>query len=495
MDQDLLALQEVRDLVKKAKKAQDILECYSQEEVDRLVTLMAEHGYRASRELAEIACEETGYGRVESKVEKNQFATREIYEHLKNLKTVGIVRVDQEKQVYEIATPMGIVAAIIPVTNPTSTALFKILIAVKARCAVILSPHPRAVRCVQATAQVMTKALESVGAPEGIINTLTIPTLASTQELMKNRDIGVILATGGSGLVKAAYSSGKPAIGVGPGNVPVLIEKSADIPHAIRCLVVSKSFDWGTICSSEQSVVMERSVEKQCLDEFQRQGAYLCNEKETKALESLMPSGGGINPDVVGHAPVVIAGMAGFKIPGDIKVLLAWQKGVGDKFPLSREKLAPMLSLYSEDSLDAAMKRCLEILEYGGEGHTVAIHSKNSDAVSALAMKMPTSRILVNSPTSQGGIGYATGLVPSLTLGCGTGGGNITADNINTLHLLNIKRIAMVNPSWFPDLPSPKVVLTMPAETGPKRRVDPLEDQVPKQRRKYYVGPHNDPNI
>jgi acetaldehyde dehydrogenase (acetylating) len=494
MDQDLLALQEVRDLVQKAKKAQAILETYSQEEVDKLVSLMAEQGFRASRELAEIACEETGYGKVESKLLKNQFATRNVYEYLKNLKTVGIIKVDQEKQIYEIASPMGIVAGIVPVTNPTSTALFKILICIKARCTIVLSPHPKAVRCVQATVKTMLKALESVGAPDGIISSLVMPTLASTQELMKHHDVDVILATGGSGLVKAAYSSGKPAIGVGPGNVPVFIDRSADIPHAVRCLVASKSFDWGTICSSEQALVIDKPVEKQVLAEFQRQGAYLCNDKETQAFEALMPPGSLPNSEMVGKSPTVIANMAGFKVPNDTQLLLVWQKGVGEKYPLSREKLNPTLALYVEDGWEAGARKCLEIIRYGGEGHTAVIHGKNQEVISAFAMKMPASRILVNAPSSQGGVGYATGLIPSMTLGCGTSGGNITADNINSLNLLNIKRVAFGNLSWFADLPTPQTGLSLVPQATNRHANNPF-DNVPKSGKKYFVGPYNDPNI
>lgn len=494
MDRDLLAIQETRDLVKKAKAAQAILERYSQEEVDRLVALMAEHGYRASRELAELACEETKMGRVESKIEKNQFATRTVYEYIKNIKTVGIIREDHERQVYEIATPMGIVAAIIPCTNPTSTAMCKILISVKARCTIILSPHPRAVKSVQRTAEIVTKAADSIGAPQNIVGCLTIPTLEATQDLMSNRDIGVILATGGSGLVKAAYSSGKPAIGVGPGNVPAFIERTANVAHAVRCLVASQAFDWGTICCSEQAVVFDKPIEREALEEFRKQKAYICNDAETQALEALMPPGNLPNPDMAGQSPTRLAEMAGFSVPPDTMVLLVWQKGVGDKYPLSREKLSPILALYTEDGWQAACERCMELLEYGGMGHSLVIHSRDREIIRAFAMAKPASRILVNSPSSQGGVGYGTGLVPSMTLGCGTPGGNITSDNITCTHLLNIKRLAFVQANWFKDIPNPQVSLGSFQEPSLIRRINPFDD-IPGSKKKYYIGPHNNPNI
>ncbi len=494
MDQDLQSLQEVRDCIAKAKEAQKMLSHYSQEEVDRLVGLMAEYGYKAAYELAQIACEESGFGRIESKKEKNIFATRDVYKNIKDVKTVGLINQDLERQVYEIATPMGIVAAIIPITNPTSTALFKILIAAKARCSIILSPHPRGVRCTQAAADVMKKAVSRIGAPDGMIGCLTLPTMAATQELMKHPDIAVILATGGSGLVSAAYSSGKPAIGVGPGNVPAYIEKSADIEHAVRCLVASQTFDWGTICASEQAVVIDQAIEKKCMEEFARQNAYICNEKEVKLLESLMPSGSGMNSDIVGKSPVFIAQKAGFSVPETTTILLARQKGVGHSYPLSREKLSPILALYIEENWEKACERCFEILHYGGMGHTLAIHSQDQKIISAFALKKPAFRILVNSPSSQGGVGYSTGLVPSMTLGCGSLGGNISSDNITCKHLLNIKRIAFGNKYLFPDMLTPQVSLASQERIKTSYIHDPFED-LPALGKRYYIGPYNNPNI
>ena len=494
MDKDLQAIQGVRDLVEKARKAQSILEAYSQEEVDRLVASMAEQGYRDSHRLAQLACEETGFGKVESKTEKNIFATRAVYQSIRNLKTVGIVSEDREKGLYEVATPMGIVAAIIPVTNPTSTALFKMLISIKARCPIILSPHPKAAKCTRESAETMKKAADSIGAPEGIIGCIPLSTMEATQELISHPDVAVILATGGAGLVKAAYSSGKPAIGVGPGNAPAFVERTANIVHSVRCLVASKSFDWGTICASEQSVILDQPIEQECLDEFRRQKAYICNEEEVKSLERSMPRGNMMNPDFVGRSPEVIARMAGFKVPSDTTVLLARQHGVGDRYPLSREKLCPILALYTENGWESACERCFELLRYGGAGHTLAIHSLDQKVITAFALAKPASRILVNAPSSQGAVGYATRLVPSMTLGCGSLGKNITSDNITCTHLLNIKRISFGKTGWFNDIASPRVHFSGPTShpfVSPRYPFDHLFER----EGRYFIGPHNNPNI
>jgi len=480
VDKDLESIQEVRDLVQKAKKAQAILSEYSQEKVDRLVALMAEYGFRASRELAELACQESGFGSVESKIAKNMFATHDVYETIKNIRTVGVIHSDPIRKVYDIASPMGIVAGIVPITNPTSTALFKILIAIKARCTIILSPHPKGVNCTMRAAEVMTKAAQSLDVPDGLIGCLSIPTMAATQELMRHPDVAVILATGGTGLVKAAYTSGKPAIGVGPGNAPAFIERSADLASAVRCLVVSQDFDWGTICASEQSVILDQPIEAACIQEFIRQKAYLCNPSETKALEKLMPKGSGINPNLVGQSPSAIAEMAGFKVSPDTTILLARQSGVGSAYPLSREKLCPILALYTEDGWKAACERCFELLKYGGIGHTLALHSRDSKIITLFALHKPASRILINAPTSQGGVGYATYLTPSMTLGCGASGGNITSDNITCRHLLNIKRIAFGNSNFFPDLKAPEVQLAVHEETSHIH--DPFSDMIVTNR-------------
>jgi len=490
VDKDLESIQLTRELIAKAKTAQQKLERYTQDQVDHIVGLLAQHGYRAAQQLAELAYQETGMGRVESKLEKNIFATRTLYYHIKDIQTVGILTQDLHHQIYEVATPMGIVAGIIPVTNPTSTSLFKIISALKARCCIILSPHPKAKNCIQKTVNIMQNALQSIGEPEEFIGCLPIPTMEATHTLMQHPDIAVILATGGGGLVKAAYSSGKPAIGVGPGNCPAYIEASADIPHAIRCLIISQSFDWGTICASEQSVIIENSILEQCLQEFQRQEGHICTPEEIKKLEDLMPNDGSIPPALVGKSPFHIAKIAGFTVPETTKVLIAQQTGVGNEYPLSREKLSPILAMYIVKNPDEAYQLCHQLLVYGGIGHSVAIHSKNQKIIQNFALQNKASRILVNVPSSQGGVGYATTLSPSLTLGCGSPGGNITSDNITCKHLLNIKRIAFAHNDFFPDVPAPKINMFNISKQEKKYRRDPFED-LPTPNRAFYVGPHN----
>lgn len=499
MDNDLASIQAARDLIQQAKSAQSILQTYSQEEVDRLVEKMAEYGFRASRELAELACAETGLGKLESKVEKNRFATKEVHEHLKTLKTVGIISCDHEKKVYEVAAPMGLVTAIVPVTNPTSTALHNMLISIKARCCVVLSPHPRALKSVQRSVEIMQRAADSIGVPKNIVGCLPISSMVATKELMTHKDIRLILATGGGGLVKAAYSSGKPALGVGPGNVPAFIERTANVAHAVNCLAMSQSFDWGTFCCSEQSVIVDKSVEQECITEFKRQGGYLCTPEETKSLEKLMPPGSAINPDLVGQSPTKIAQLAGFRVPEDTKVILARQTGVGDAHPLSREKLSPILAFYTVQNWQEGSKLATELLRYGGAGHTVALHSKSQDVIAQFGITQPASRIIVNGPSGPGGCGYGTGIVPSLTLGCGSEGGNITSDNVSSHNLLNIKRIAFGETAFFSDIPAPAVpFMESKGGNGQTEVKSPFRSSFTEdlgKKKTYFVGPYNNPNI
>ncbi|WP_372366369.1 aldehyde dehydrogenase family protein [Candidatus Uabimicrobium sp. HlEnr_7] len=488
MDKDLQSVQQVRDFLEKAQQAQKILAQYSQEQVDRLVSLMAERGFNASKELAVLAHEESGLGRVESKVLKNQFATRDIYEYIKEMPTVGIISQCEKKKVWDIATPKGVVAGITPITNPTSTALYKMLISIKARCSIVFSPHPRSIKCVGRAVEIMRKAIDSVGGPVDAVSVITIPTLQATHELMSHKATRVILATGGSGLVKAAYSSGKPAIGVGPGNCPAFIEKSADIPHAIRCLVVSQGFDWATLCSSEQSLIVETKIAQKCIAELKKQKAHVCNEVEIAALENLMPQGSAINADLVGQSPHTIAKLAGFDVDNNCTMLIARQYGVGDQYPLSREKLAPILSLYIEDGWEQGFARCQEILHYGGLGHTVSLHCRDQKIITKFAISQPACRININTPSSQGSVGYASGLAPSMTLGCGTRGGNIFSDNISPKHLLNIKRVAYIKDGWLGQ--SPAVDMLPVAKTSSKKY-----DSFSSRQNKYFIGKHNNPNI
>ncbi|MBI3847298.1 MAG: aldehyde dehydrogenase family protein [Planctomycetes bacterium] len=447
-DDDLRSIQEARALVGRAKKAQAILDGFTQEQVDRIVDAMAEAGDRAAESLARLAVEETGYGKVDSKIAKNQFVTREHYRFVRQLRTVGVISRDETSGVYELAEPVGVIAGIIPVTNPTSTALFKAMIAIKARNAIVLSPHPRAVRCITESARVLAEAAVRAGAPDGAITCMTVSTIEGTTELMKHPDTALILATGGPGLVKAAYSAGKPAFGVGPGNVPAFIERTADVPVAARTICESQSFDWGTLCCSEQSLILDAPIRDRALAEMTKHGAHVCDEDETRKLEAVVSRDGKLHTAIVGQSPAKIAKMAGFTVPESTQVLVAEGRGVGPKFPLSLEKLAPVLSMYTVDGWREGCERCLEVLRYGGMGHTLVIHSRDPQVVYEFFLKKPAFRLLVNAPASQGAVGLATRLRPSMTLGCGTAGGNITSDNITPLNLINVKRLAFVTDEY-----------------------------------------------
>jgi acetaldehyde dehydrogenase (acetylating) len=345
--------------------------------------------------------------------------------------------------VLEIAEPFGVVAAVVPSTNPTYTAIYKILIALKARCSIVLSPHPSAVRCITRVAEVMDEAARRAGAPAGAINWMTTVTIEGTQELMKHRDVAVILATGGMGLVRAAYSAGKPAYGVGPGNAPAYIERSADIKKAVRDVIAGKTFDNGVLCSSENSVVVDAAVADGVRREFESQGGHFLSKAEIDAVAAVLVTPQRLpNPALVGKAATYIAQQCGISVPGDTRVLIAPLEGVGRDYPLSIEKLCPVLSYYVVSDWREGCERCKEILRYGGMGHTMSIHSQDEKVILEFGLKKPAFRIVVNTPTSHGSIGLTTGLDPAMTLGCGGFGGNITSDNISPRHLLNIKRLA-----------------------------------------------------
>ncbi|MGB4149437.1 MAG: acetaldehyde dehydrogenase (acetylating) [Tepidanaerobacteraceae bacterium] len=454
IDKDLMSIQEVRNLIQKAKEAQKILADFSQEEIDRIVKAMAEEGMRAARWLAKVAVEETDIGDYEDKVIKNLFATKRVYDNIKDLKTVGIIYSDDVNRVYHIAEPVGVIAGLAPTTNPTSTALFKSLISIKARNAVIFSPHPRAVDCTCQAVEIMHKAAVHAGAPEGVLGCIHYPTLDATNLLMKHPDTALILATGGSGMVKAAYSSGKPAFGVGPGNVPAYIERSADARKAVKAIIYSKTFDNGTICSSEQSIICEKENSKEVRRALEEAGGRFLSKEEIHKLEryAFRPDGS-LNPDIVGKPAAIIAERAGIKVDPDIKVLIAELEGVGMNFPLSREKLSPLLAYYEVNNWQEACELSKELLALGGMGHTLSIHSENEVIITRFALEKPASRIVVNTPSCLGAIGGTTGLVPSLTLGCGTLGGNSTSDNVGPMNLLNIKRLAyeIISPEKLKD--------------------------------------------
>jgi acetaldehyde dehydrogenase (acetylating) len=442
-DRDLASISEARILARAARQAQSALAELSQQQIDAIVTAMADAVTLHAEALARLAVEETGYGVVADKVQKNLFASRQVYEFIKPIKTVGVVNRDEARRIVEIAEPFGVVAAVVPSTNPTSTAIYKILISIKARCAIVISPHPAAARCITRVAEIMAEAAARAGAPAGSIGWMKTVTLEGTQELMKVREVAVILATGGMGLVRAAYSAGKPAYGVGPGNAPCYIERTADLRKAVSDIVIGKTFDNGVLCSSPNSVVVDESVAEEVRREFVAQGAHFLDAAEQDALAKALVTPQRLpNPALVGKPAIYIAGQVGLKVPDGTRVLIAPLTGVGRDFPLSIEKLCPVLSYYVVKDWREGCERCIEILRYGGMGHTMSIHSKNEDVILQFGLRKPAYRICVNTPTTHGSIGLTTGLDPAMTLGCGGWGGNITSDNISPKHLLNLKRLA-----------------------------------------------------
>lgn len=456
MDRDLASIQNARELVRRAHAAQELFATAPQQEVDRIVDAMARAATDHAEELARLAVEESGMGRVESKILKNRFVSVHLHAAYRNLRTCGVVREDPARGMTEIAVPMGVVAGIIPITNPTSTAIFKMLIAVKGRNAIVLSPHPHGVRCIQRSAEVCRRAALHAGAPADLILCMEAPTLEGTQALMRHELTAVVVATGGPGVVQAAYSSGKPAFGVGPGNPPVFVHASADLAHAARCVVASQGFDWGTICSSEQALVVERGVAAACREAFLAQGAHWCNETEAELLRrAVQHPDGRLNTGIVGKSPEFIAGVAGFAVARGTTVLIAPERGVGREHPLSREKLAPILAWYEVDDWRAGCELCIQLIRYHGSGHTLGMYARDPQVIRAFALEKPVARIIVNGPTTQGSVGYSTHLDPSMTLGCGTMGGNITTDNIGPRHLIHLKRVAFPRPGFFDEVGLP----------------------------------------
>lgn len=429
--------------VERAHSAWQTYRTFNQAQIDAVVEAVAAAGRANARALAEMAVEETGYGNVEDKVGKNMLNADLLPRAIRSMKTVGVLKEDPEKKVIEIGVPVGVVAAICPTTNPTSTVIFKTVISLKAGNAVVLSPHPRARKSTCATAAVLSQAAVAAGAPEGIIQCLDQSTLEGTKALMTHPKTGVILATGGSGMVRSAYSSGKPAFGVGPGNVPILIDTSAPLAEAVEKVVTGKSFDYGTVCSSEQTVVAERSLREGMIAEFKKRKAYLCNDAERAALEkTLFTNGTTVRAECVGQSPQKIAQLAGFSVPADTTIIAAEIQGVGKQHPLSAEKLSPVLALLFVDSFEAAVSACEQILHFGGLGHTSVIHATDDSRIRQFGFRMPSFRVLVNTPSPQGSVGITTNVQPSMTLGCGAIAGNITSDNVGPQHLINIKRIA-----------------------------------------------------
>lgn len=436
------SINEAKELIEKAKSAQNILKTFSQEQVDHIVSKMAKAADAQVEHLAKMAVLETGFGNIDDKVVKNEFATQSLYRCIKDQKTVGILNRNAETQTLDVAVPMGVLAALVPSTNPTSTTIYKTLIAIKSGNGIVISPHPSAKNCILETVRIVNEAAITAGAPDGIIGCMTNLSLEGTQELMHNTDTAMILATGGEGMVRAAYSSGNPAIGVGPGNCPAYIEKSANFKEAIQKIVKSKTFDNGVICASEQTIVVEQDIEVQIKKEIVAQGGYLLTPEESELLgRVILRENGTMNPQIVGKTAAYIADLAGLSVPENVKVLISQQSTVSKTNPYSREKLTPILGLYVEENNNDAIERCVELLVNEGSGHTASIHSNDSIIIEDFSLRVPVSRCLINTPSALGGIGATTELTPALTLGCGAVGGSSVSDNVGPEHLINTKKV------------------------------------------------------
>jgi len=442
-DKDLTARQEARALTGAAEKAQRRLAQMSQQELDAIVEAVAGAFAKEAAMLADMAVRETGFGNVEDKVTKNLFASQQVAQAVRDMKTVGLLRRLPEEGLWEIGVPVGVIAAIVPSTNPTSTVCYKALIALKSGNAIVFSPHPKAIVCTRKAAQIVAEAAQAAGAPAGAVACLSIPSMAGCQELMGAEAVRLILATGGPGMVKAAYSSGKPAIGVGAGNGPAYIHHSADIPQALAHILRSKTFDNGTVCASEQSIIVEKGQEEAVRAEGRRQGYYFMNGEEADRLAGLLfrPTGA-LNPEIVGRSAPRLAELAGFSVPGGTKILVAREQEAGPSRPYSMEKLCPVLAFYVMDSEEAVLAKCIEVLGHEGSGHTFAMHASDEAVIRRFAEKIPVSRFLVNTPAALGGIGATTRLFPALTLGCGAVGGSSSSNNISPMDLINIRRVA-----------------------------------------------------
>ncbi|WP_052483953.1 aldehyde dehydrogenase family protein [Bacillus sp. OxB-1] len=429
--------------VQQVKAAQEKFSTFNQKQIDAIVKHIAETAFAQAETLARMAVEETGMGVVEHKKIKNELGSMGVYESIKDEKTVGVIHKDHRLKMTEVAYPFGVIAAICPTTNPTSTAIFKTLIALKAQNGIVVSPHPTAKRCTVEALKICAQAAVEAGAPDGLIGWITDPSMEATTRLMQHPDVELILATGGSGLVKAAYSSGKPAYGVGPGNGPVYIEKSANVKKAAQLIVDSKTFDNGTLCSTEQSIVVHRNIKEMTMRELRNNGAYFLNEEEKMKLGNVIaPTEGQLNAKIVGRSAETIAEMAGIEVPVGTRVLIAEEDRIGKDVPFSLEKLAPIFPLYTADSDEEALRICEGLLNFIGRGHSCSIHTTDEEAAQRYGLAMPVSRVMVNTMASIGAAGATTGLMPSLTLGCGSYGGNISSDNITARHLFNTKRIA-----------------------------------------------------
>lgn len=467
LDRDLLSIQEARTLAVEAFKAWQTWAKATQEEVDRVCAAMAQAAFDAAERLGRMAFEETSYGVPEHKKLKNEFAARNVWESIRDTKTVGVVAIDEKKRIFDIAWPMGVVAALTPSTNPTSTVIYKILIAVKARDAIVIAPHPSAAKCCYETAALMARVAEENGAPKGLISCMRQISLQGSQELMSHKYTALILATGGTPMVRAAHSTGKPAYGVGPGNVPVYVDRSADVEKAARYIVASKTFDCSTICATEQAVIADAPIAERLMMFMKKEGAYFTNREETQRLrELLFHEDGGMNTATVGKPATYLAALAGISVPKETRILVCPLESVGKDEPLSREKLTTVLGWYVASGWESGCERCIELIQFGGRGHSLIIHAADQKVIMAFGLEKPVFRIAVNTMGTLGAIGLTTGVMPSMTLGAGGVGGSITGDNITAYHLFNIKRLAY-------ELSTPPTAAMQPGAPGSS--VSPLE--------------------
>lgn len=454
-DAGVKTIDDLNVVIDRVKTAQEVLATYSQEQVDKIFAAMALAANDARIPLAKMAVEETGMGVLEDKVIKNHFAAEEIYNKYRDIRTCGVIERDETNGYTKVAEPLGVIAGVIPTTNPTSTTIFKSLIALKTRNGIIFSPHPRAKKCTIATAKLMLDAAVKAGAPEHIIGWIDEPSIEMTQHLMGHEGIAMILATGGPGMVKAAYSSGKPALGVGAGNTPAIIDETADIKMAVSSVLMSKTFDNGMICASEQSVIVHKDVYDEVKKEFEYRGAYILSKKEKEKVAKTIIQDGKLNAAIVGQPAYKIAALAGIKVPEETKVLIGEVSKIGRDEAFSFEKLSPVLAMYKAGSFEDAVSDAAELIHFAGRGHTSVLYTAehNQDRVKHFSDQLDTGRILINTPASQGGIGdlYNFRLDPSLTLGCGSWGGNAASENVGVKHLVNIKTVAerRENMLWF----------------------------------------------
>ena len=441
IDYDLRSVQEARNLARKGQIATERLATYTEEQIDRIIRNMVRVAEENAVSLAQMAVEETGFGKIADKTYKNHMASTLVYNAIKDMKTIGVIHEDPVAGTMDVADPVGLLMGIVPSTNPTSTAIFKSIIAVKSRNAIVFSPHPSAVKCTSRAAELMAQAAVEAGAPENTIGCITMTSMPATNELMHCKEVKMIIATGGPGMVKAAYSAGKPALGVGAGNSPAYIERTANIKQAVTNIIASKTFDYGTICASEQSIICEECNKDAVIAELKNQGAdFMSTEETDKVCKLLFKNGHAMNAKFVGRSPQVIASAAGISIPANTTVLIGAQGGVGEGYPLSYEKLTTVLAFYVVKDWHEACDLSIELLQ-NGIGHTMSLHTEDRNIILEFTRK-PASRILVNTGGSMGGTGGSTGLFPSFTLGCGTWGGSSTSENVSPMNLINIKKVA-----------------------------------------------------